>query len=144
MRDLTGLAQGFERGPHGQAQTARSSPYESRLGPMRDIHGHHGPPFRGTEMTLGCHGPSPDGARAGIDWAALARTNPMLPMVARTNPAWDQAGLAIWVGARIYCFLVEICTDNYGILIGIPLIWPCQTFYNFFEKKMPGPYEIST
>ena len=28
---------------------------------------------------------------------ALARTNPMVPMVARTNPAWDQAGLAIWV-----------------------------------------------
>ncbi len=28
---------------------------------------------------------------------ALARTNPMVLMVARTIPAWDQAGLAIWV-----------------------------------------------
>ncbi len=33
---------------------------------------------------------------------ALARTNPMVPMVARTNPAWDQSGLAIWEGTPIY------------------------------------------
>ncbi len=28
---------------------------------------------------------------------ALARTIPIVPRVARTNPAWDQTGLAIWV-----------------------------------------------
>ena len=32
----------------------------------------------------------------GNGWAALARTNPMVPMVARTNPAWDQSRFAIW------------------------------------------------
>ncbi len=52
------------------------------------------------DMTMGFHGPSPYGARLGYGWAALARTNPMVPMVARTNPAWDQSGLAIWEGSK--------------------------------------------
>ncbi len=47
VRDLTGLAQGFERGPHGQPAQARMCPYKSRLGPVRDMHGqisaHSGP-----------------------------------------------------------------------------------------------------
>ncbi len=43
--DLTGIATGFERGPSGPAQTARSSPYKSRLGPGRDM---DGLPFRCT------------------------------------------------------------------------------------------------
>ncbi len=73
----------------GTAIAHLGSPVESRPGPVRATMGQmdHGP----FDMTMG-----PDGARAGIGWAALARTNPMVPMVARTNPAWDQAGLAIW------------------------------------------------
>ncbi len=30
---------GFERGPHRQPAQARTSPYKSRLGPVRDMHG---------------------------------------------------------------------------------------------------------
>ncbi len=29
---------------------------------------------------------------------ALARANARVPVVAQTNHAWDQSGLAIWVG----------------------------------------------
>ena len=35
------------------------------------------------------------GLHRDLTGLALAHTNPMVPMVARTNPAWDQAGLAI-------------------------------------------------
>ncbi len=31
-------------------------------------------------------------------------TNPLVPVVARTNPAWDQSGLAIWDSSTVCCW----------------------------------------
>ena len=39
VRDLTGLAQGFDWGLYGQPVRAHTRPYISRLGPVRDMHG---------------------------------------------------------------------------------------------------------
>ena len=99
----------FDRGPHGQPAWARTRPFH-------------------IDMTMGCHGPSPYGARAGIGWAALAHTNPMVPMVALTNPARDQSGLAIWVMRyhRYYPFRP----------LNVPLklaVWPWITLLKFLE-----------
>ena len=76
MRDLTGLAQGFEWGPHGQPARARMSPYKSRLGPER---AHAG--YAWANMDLGPeraarsspHEPLqiPPGARMGYAWANM-------------------------------------------------------------------------
>ncbi len=48
----------------------------------------------------------PGPARAGPGWEstglALARTNPIVPRVAWTNPAWDQSRLAAWLLWKIY------------------------------------------
>ncbi len=46
----------------------QGSPVESRPGPVRATMGQmdHGP----FDMTMGCHGPSPGGPRAGFDWAS--------------------------------------------------------------------------
>ncbi len=46
----------------------QGSPVESRPGPMRATTGQmdYGP----FDMTMGCHGPSPSGPQAGIDWAS--------------------------------------------------------------------------
>ncbi len=54
------------------------------------------------------HGPWADSGPAWLGpgqestGLALARTNPMVPVVARMNPAWDQSGLAIWVESLNY------------------------------------------
>ena len=58
-------------------------------------------------LRLGTARPGPGWETTGL---ALARTNPMVPMVARTNPAWDQAGLAIWA---VYDYI-----GTNGIFIG--------------------------
>ena len=57
---------------------------QARMGPVREHNG---------DVTKGCARAKPVREMAGL---ALARTNPRVPMVARTNPAWDQSGLAIW------------------------------------------------
>ncbi len=39
---------------------------------------------------------------------ALAHTNPIVPRVARTNPVWDQTGLAIWAVVKPCCETMQI------------------------------------
>ena len=84
-----------ERGPAGIAQTACSSPYEPRLGPVRDMP---------RQMWTG--------AQLGIDWASPCpyesnlRTVGVLPTPAHTNPAWDSSGLE---------------RDYHGLILGQPV-----------------------
>ncbi len=88
---------GIWAGPCRPARTARSSPYKSRLGPGRDMHGHLGHEIRRIcsyhGLILGQPGAGPGWESTGL---ALTQTNPAVPRVARTNPVWDQTGLAVW------------------------------------------------
>ena len=67
---------------------------------------------------------------------ALARTNPMVPMVARTNPAWDQAGLAIWGWMTTLQFpFISIFGDDHFL---------CCLYQGLQRVRMNTPaYEIS-
>ncbi len=90
---MNGLGTGFEWGLAGPAQTARSSPYESRLGPVQDLHG-----MERARVIMPLADPGPARAGPGLESTepAFARKNSIVPRVARTNSAWDQARLAIW------------------------------------------------
>ena len=65
-------------------------------------------------------------ARAGIDWAALSLTN---PMVAGTNPASDQSGLAIWEahGQGLY---QQYLTVTSNVLMLISHMFVCLHYAN--------------
>ncbi len=86
VRDLTGIATGFERGPAWPAQT----------GPARA---------------------RPSWESTGL---ALARTNPVVPRVARTNPALDQSGLA---GSAVLAGLYKIPQDRFPYVPSHRLQW---------------------
>ena len=89
-------------------------------------------------------------ARVGPAWEspglALAQTNPRVPRVARTNPAWpwDQAGLAIWDRTGVVLGReLRTASSSQGMLekkkkqANFLLIWQFVTLYY-------GPFTLCT